>query len=139
MKKLHTKTLNHEKFNIKYHIIFSTKYRRKFLNSLKEDLFETLRKSSNGKLWEIEIMNIDKDKPDHIHLIISSAPSVSVSEIVHQLKQFSTYYMWKKHPELLKKYYWSGKHYFWTRGCYCSSIGDASFKTVEKYILEQGN
>ena len=112
MKKLHTKTLNHEKFNIKYHIIFSTKYRRKFLNSLKEDLFETLRKSSNGKLWEIEIMNIDKDKPDHIHLIISSAPSVSVSEIVHQLKQFSTYYMWKKHPELLKKYYWSGKHYF---------------------------
>lgn len=141
MNNLHTKTLNHSKFKIKYHIIFSTKYRKKFLNKIKNDLFNSFKRAEqmNYDKWNIELMNIDKDKPDHIHFIINATPYISVSEIIHSLKQISTYDMWKINNNYLSNYYWSDKHYLWTRGYFCCSIGDASIETIRNYITNQGN
>jgi putative transposase len=61
-----------------------------------------------------------------------------VDEIVHKLKQNSTYDMWQKHNQYLSKFYWSGKHYLWTRGYFCSSLGDISEKVAKTYIENQG-
>ena len=59
------KTLNHEKFKIRYHIIFSTKYRRKCLNEIKMDLLNSMKRAESlQNKWKIEVMEIDKD---HIH------------------------------------------------------------------------
>ncbi len=85
--------------------------------------------------WKIEIMELDKD---HIHLLIKATPTDTISEIVHLLKQTSTYDMWQKHHDYLSKIYWSGRHYLWTRGYFASSIGDVSEKTLKRYIRNQG-
>lgn len=45
---------------------------------------------------------------------------------------------WREFNEYLSKYYWSGKHYLWTRGYFCCTVGNASEETIKNYILNQG-
>lgn len=56
----------------------------------------------------------------------------------NNLKQFSTYNLWKKHNQYLKQFYWSGKHHLWTRGYFCSTIGEVSEAKIKEYIENQG-
>lgn len=124
---------NHEKYKIRYHLIFSTKYRRKLLNEISNDIksYMKLAESMQDK-WKIEVMEIDKNKCDHIHLMINATPTCQISNIIHKLKQVSTYYAWKNHHDYLMNFYWSGKHYLWTRGYFCTTIGDVSEKNFKK-------
>lgn len=129
-------TLNHEKYRIQYHIIFSTKYRKKCLEPVKDDLLESMKRAESlQNKWNIETMETDKD---HIHFLINASPVCIPADIIHSLKQVSTYDMWEKHGNYMEKYYWSGKHYLWTRGYFISTIGDVSDKTVKNYIEKQG-
>ena len=114
------KTLNHEKFKIRYHIIFSTKYRRKCLNEIRMDLLNSMKRAESlQNKWKIEVMEIDKD---HIHFLISATPTDCIYTIIHSLKQISTYDMWKLHHDWLSKFYWK-QHHLWTRGYFCTTIG----------------
>ena len=132
-------SLKHQKYKIRYHIIFSTKYRKNFLiNQIAEDVKKSMLRASEGQLWSIELQEIDPNKPNHIHLLIKSTPSIAPYEIIHRLKQYSTYDLWKNHHNEMLNYYWSGKHYCWTRGYFCTSIGDACTETIMKYIKNQG-
>ena len=132
-------TLNHEKFKLRYHIIFSIKYRKKLLNPISEDIKLYMKKAEAMQdKWKIEVMEIDSSKSDHIHFLISTNPTCMISDIVHKLKQVSTYYSWKDHNDYLLKYFWNGKHNLWTRGYFCTSIGDVSEKTLKNYIELQG-
>lgn len=127
---------NHEKFKIRYHIIFSTKYRRKCLTGIRDSLLESFKRAESlQNTWKIEIMEIDKD---HIHFLIKATPKDCIYKIIQKLKQISTYDMWKENKEYLKKFYWKKKHLLWTRGYFVSSIGDVSEKTLEEYIRNQG-
>lgn len=130
----------HQKYKIRYHIIFSTKYRKKLLVGLVSDIIKSYmhKVESKQKNWSIEMMEIDQSKPDHIHLLIKSSPSVMPYNIIHDLKQMSTYLMWKEHYGYMCKFYKPKNHYLWTRGYFCSSIGDACTKTILEYIKNQG-
>ena len=46
--------------------------------------------------------------------------------------------MWQKHNYYLSKWYWGGKHYLWTSGYFCSTVGEVSEKTLKEYIENQG-
>lgn len=127
-------SLNHAKYLIKYHLIFSTKYRRNILNPIKDDIKRYMELACT-KDFQIECQEIDSN---HIHLLISSTPNISPSEIVSQLKQKSVYMVWQEHYDYMRKYYWSGKHYLWTRGYFVCSIGDANAETIRNYIENQG-
>lgn len=130
---------NHEKFKMRYHIIFSTKYRKELLFPIMEDVKNSMRRAeAMQNKWSIETMEIDKKNPDHIHLLIKATPTCQISDIIHRLKQISTYDMWQKHHGYLSKFYWSGKHYLWTRGYFCSTIGEVSENTLKNYIEKQG-
>lgn len=85
----------------------------------------------------IEIQEIDPLKPDHWHCLVSSIPTLSPMQIVHVLKQQSTFELWKLYPKYLSTFYWKN-HELWTSGYFCSSIGNANNETVQKYIEEQG-
>ena len=127
---------SHAKTKIRYHIIFSTKYRRKCLTSIHDNVLEVMNKTEQiYKNFHIELMELDKD---HIHFLINIEPTESISNVVHHLKQVSTYYLWKNHHEHLEKFYWSGKHYLWTKGYFCSTIGEVSEEKIKKYIENQG-
>lgn len=131
--------INHQKFKIRYHIIFSTKYRKGFLKGqIADDVKKSMIRASENQLWSIEIQEIDPSKPNHIHLLIRSTPNVLPMEIVKRLKQYSTYDLWQQHHDEMSKIYWSGKHYLWTHGYFITSIGDACTSTIMNYIEKQG-
>ena len=132
---------NHSKYNIKYHLIFSTKYRRKCLTP---DITKIIKKSfldaqlASCRKWEILEVEVDKEKLDHIHLLINSSPVIAPYEIIHDLKQRSTYNVWhSEYFSTMKKFYWK-RHHLWTRGYFCCSIGNCSEETIRKYIETQG-
>ena len=130
---------NHAKFKIAYHLIFSTKYRKRCLAGITESVEQSFRRAEGmQKKWSIKVMEIDRDTYDHIHLLIQAAPSCRVDEIVHRLKQVSTYDIWQKHRLYMLGFYWSGKHHLWTRGYFCSSLGDISEEKAQAYIENQG-
>ena len=127
------KTFNHAKTRILYHIIFSTKYRRNCLNKIENPLYKYLKLSEEN--FKIKEMKVDRN---HIHFMVQSKPSVSVSAIIKRLKQYSTYYVWKNYRDYMKSYYWGNQHYLWTRGYFVCTIGEAGEETIKKYIENQG-
>lgn len=128
------KSFNHAKTKLRYHIIFSTKYRRNCLTQIQEEI-KTYIKMAENENFRVLIMEIDKC---HIHLLLEIKPSESISNVVHRLKQFSTYYAWQNFDNHLKQFYWSRKHYLWTRGYFVSTIGEVSEDKVINYIKNQG-
>lgn len=128
-------TFSHAKTLIRYHIIFSTKYRRKCLNQIHDSVLDAFKKVEAKSDFKILVMELDKD---HIHLLIQFKPHYSIEQVVRRLKQLTTYYIWKDNEQWLKKFYWSGKHILWTHGYFASTVGDVSEKTLKKYIENQG-
>lgn len=129
-------TFSHAKVKLRYHIIFSTKFRRRCLDGVENELKDSLKYVESVSDFKIENIGIDGD---HIHLIVRSRPSMSVSSIVRRLKQITTRQMWKKCNEHLSRFYYErmrGK--LWTNGYFCCTLGDVSSRIVEKYVENQG-
>ena len=126
-------TLNHCKFLLQYHIIWCPKFRFNVLkNGVDESLKDILLKISNRYGYEIKEMEI---MPDHIHIFISTKPTVAPSDVVRTLKSISAIELFKQYPEL-KKFY-SRRGSLWSKGYFASSIGNVSEETVRRYIQEQ--
>lgn len=130
------KSLKNKKYKMRYHLIFSTKYRRKCLEPLRECILDSFEKFTKSH-FNIRVIIAEIDK-DHIHILIDIPPTVSVNDTVKGLKQYSTYYCWKNSEDYLKNFYWSGKHILWTKGYFCSTVGDISEKITYNYIKNQG-
>lgn len=128
------KSINHSKFILTYHIIFTCKYRKKLLNKYGEETKQIMYDISKDYDFDIKEMEIDRD---HIHMMIESVPKISPLQIVRILKQKSTIMLWKYHRTELKKEYWS-ENTFWTDGYFCSTIGEVSTETLKHYIQNQG-
>lgn len=90
-----------------------------------------ISKSSNFIIQTLEADN------DHLHFLIESIPSVSITSIVRKLKQESTVSVWKIFFPFLQKHFWNEKT-FWTDGYFVSSIGQVSEKAIKEYIQNQG-
>ena len=128
------KSKNHSKFILTYHIIFVCKYRKKLLIKYGEDVKQIMYDISKRYDFDIKEMAVDKD---HIHMMISSVPKISLLQIVRVLKQQSTIQMWRRYASELKKQYWK-ENTFWTDGYFCSTIGEVSSETLKHYIQNQG-
>ena len=77
-------SLSHTKWNCKYHIVFAPKYRRKEIyGQLKRDIGEILRKLCKQK--GVEIMEAEAC-PDHIHMLVSIPPYISIAQFMGYLK-----------------------------------------------------
>ena len=88
-------------YNVNYHIVWSTKYRRKVLNSkIEARLKEILIQVSKEKEFMIHEMEVGEC--DHIHLFISAHPKVSISYIVKMSKGISGRLLMKEFPEISK-------------------------------------
>lgn len=126
-------TLNHCKFLLQYHIIWCPKFRFNVLkNGVDESLKEILLKISQRYEYEIKEMEI---MPDHIHIFISTKPTVAPSDVVSTLKSISAIELFKQYPDLKKFYSRCGS--LWSKGYFASSIGNVSEETVRRYIQEQ--
>lgn len=117
-------------FNINYHLIWVTKYRRKLLT---DDIAVETRRLIYAKAMELglEIKELEV-MSDHIHIFVSSPPNLAPHYIVQQLKGCSSRILRGKFP-ILKQRLPS----LWTRSYYCESVGHISEETVKKYIENQ--
>ena len=129
------KTYGHAKMRLRYHLIFSTKFRRKCLNQIHDSVIDAFRQTEARSNFSILTIELDKD---HIHLLIESKPKYSIEQVVSRLKQMTTQYLWKKHGNFLSKYYWKQRNILWTRGYFCATVGYASEETIRRYIENQG-
>ena len=124
-------SLAHTKWLCKYHIIFTPKYRRKIIyNQYRKDLGEILRTLCRYQGVEIIEGHL---MPDHVHMLVSIPPKLSVSAFMGYLKGKSALMMFDRHANLKYKF---GNRHFWSEGYYVSTVG-INDATVKKYIREQ--
>ena len=124
-------SLSHTKWNCKYHIVFAPKYRRQEVyGKIKVDIGQILRKLCEAK--KVEILEAEAC-PDHIHMLVSIPPNISVSQFMGYLKGKSSLMIFDRHANLKYKY---GNRHFWCRGYYVDSVGKNA-KKIEEYIRNQ--
>lgn len=120
-------------FNVNYHIVWSTKYRRKVLNSkIEKRLKEILNTVANNKGFEIA--EIEVGEQDHVHVFVSAIPKISISYIAKMLKGISGRLLLKEFPEIEQKL-WNGE--LWNPSYYVETIGCVSEEAIRKYIQNQ--
>ncbi|WP_254005654.1 IS200/IS605 family transposase [Enterococcus faecalis] len=125
------KSLAHTRWNCKYHLVFTLKYRRKVIyGQLRRDIGKILRKLCEMK--EVEIIEAHA-MPDHIHMLVRIPPKLSVSGFMGFLKGRSAVIIHERHANLKYNY---GNRSFWSKGYYVSTVG-LNQKTIAKYIREQ--
>ena len=124
--------LSHVVYKCDYHIVWVPKYRYRILTGeIKELLNKDIRSLCEWKGCEIGEMNIQED---HIHLVVSVPPKVSVSELMGVLKGKLAIKLFKSYPVLKKKPYW-GNH-FWARGYFVCTVG-IDEEMIKRYVKYQ--
>lgn len=102
-----TFSLAHTTWKCQYHIVFTPKYHRKIIEAYA--------------------------MPDHIHMLVSIPPNVTVSGFMGYLKGKSTMMIFERYAKIKYKY---GSRHFWSRGYYVSTVGHNK-QAVQKYIQNQ--
>ena len=125
------KTLNHSKWECKYHVVFIPKYRRKSLyKELRGDLGQVFRELARRKGCEIEEGHV---MPDHIHMMISILPKYAVSQVIGYIKGKSAIHIARTYQN--RKRNFVGEN-FWARGYSVSTVGRDE-DVVREYIRNQ--
>ena len=123
-------SLSHTKWHCKYHIVFTPKYRRKVIyNQYRSSLGEIFHRLCSYKGVEIIEGHL---MPDHVHMLVSIPPRISVSSFMGYLKGKSALMMFDKHANLKYKF---GNRHFWAEGYYMSTVG-LNEATIKKYIQD---
>ena len=121
----------HSSYRCEYHIVFAPKYRRKVIyNQIKADGGAILRKLCNQ--MKVEIIEAEAC-PDHIHMLVSIPPYMSVAQFVGTLKSKSALMIFDRHANMKYKY---GNRHFWARGYFVDTVGKNE-RIIQEYIRDQ--
>ena len=121
-------------FNIKLHIVFVTKYRRKILTP---EVLDYLRQAFSDCLtaWNCSLVEFGGES-DHVHLLIDIHPALDISVLINNLKTASARRTRNRFTEHIAKFY--SKPLFWHRAYFVGSVGSATLETVRAYVDAQG-
>ena len=132
MSKSKYRKLSHVVYKCDYHIVWTPKYRYRVLFGEVKSLVEKdMRILCEWKGVEIQELNV---QVDHIHLVCSIPPKVSVSELLGTLKGKLAIKLFKSYPNLKQKPYW-GNH-FWSRGYFVTTVG-VDEEIIKRYVKYQ--
>ena len=124
-------SLEHTRWRCQYHVVFAPKYRRLAIyGQIRQDIGLILRKLCEQK--GIEIIEAEAC-PDHIHMLLSIPPKISVSYAIGYLKGKSSLMIFDRHANLKYKY---GNRNFWARGYYVDTVG-RNKEAIKRYIQNQ--
>ena len=125
------RSLAHTKWNCKYHVVFAPKYRRKvFYEEKRLEIGAILRELCRWK--GVEIIEAEVC-PEHIHMLLSIPPKISVSGFMGFLKGKSSLMIYQRWGNMKFKY---RNRQFWCRGYYVDTVGKNT-KAIEEYIATQ--
>lgn len=126
------KKLSHVIYKCDYHIVWVPKYRYRILTGeikgLMEEDIKMLCEWLKCKVTELSV------QPDHVHLLVSVPPRISISKLMGTLKGKTAIKLFKSYPILKKKPYW-GNH-FWGRGYFVSTVG-LDEEMIKRYVKYQ--
>lgn len=123
-------------YNLNYHLIWGTKYRNKVLTGHVEEVFKRLVNEIADQ-YGFKIAHLEIGKDDHVHLLVSAPPKLSVTNIVRWLKGITAFQLFRQCPEL-QTHYWKQKNrHLWSPSYYVESIGTVNEQAVAKYIDDQ--
>ena len=121
----------HTTWRCQYHLVFAPKFRRKAIyGELRADIGKILRKLCAEK--KVEIIEAEACI-DHVHMLVSMPPHLSVSQFMGFLKGKSTLMIFDRHANLKYKY---GSRHFWCRGYFVDTVGKNK-RVIEEYIRNQ--
>ena len=126
------KKLSHVVYKCDYHIVWVPKYRFRILTGQIKELVERdIKMLCEWKGSEVIELNV---QVDHVHLVVSIPPKVSVSQLMGILKGKLAIKLFKGYPTLKEKPYW-GNH-FWARGYFVSTVG-IDEEVIKRYVKYQ--
>ena len=128
------KKQSHCVYRCEYHLVVTTKYRRKIFNSGVFAYFETKLQEVRKRYPEIEFLEVNHDE-DHVHLLLSIPPKMSAGSVVRIIKANTSRGVKKKFP-FLKDVYW-GTDGIWSDGYFVSTVG-IDERIIKRYIQQQG-
>lgn len=124
-------SLAHSKWRCQYHVVFAPKFRRQVIyGKIKEDIGRIMRKLCEYK--GVEIIQAEAC-PNHIHMLLSIPPKISISSFMGYLKGKSSVMIFEKYANMRYKY---GNRSFWCRGYYVDTVGKNE-KAIKEYIANQ--
>ena len=122
----------HSVFDLKYHLVWVTKYRKDVLRGeVALRLRELIRQSCASQ--EVYVLSGHVGE-DHVHLLVSVPPSLCFSELVQRLKGRSSRKLLQEYG-MLRKRFW-GRH-LWARGYFAVSSGNVTDQVIKDYIEAQ--
>ena len=123
---------SHSIYDLKYHIIWCTKYRYRVLGGeVAERVRVLIREICAANYVDIISGSISAD---HVHILVSVPPSISISKIVQYIKGKSSRKILMEFEHLRKRYW--GQH-IWARGYFAVSVGNLNERQVQEYIENQ--
>lgn len=124
-------SLQHSRWDCKYHVVWIPKYRRKVLyGQLRQHLGEVLHELARRKESRIHEGHL---REDHVHMLIAIPPKYAVAQVIGFLKGKSAIHVARVYGGRKQNY--TGQH-FWARGYYVSTVGKDE-EAVRQYILDQ--
>ena len=124
-------SLNHTRWECKYHIVFIPKYRRKALfGQVRRELTEVFHRLARQRESLIEEGHM---MPDHVHMMISIPPKYAVSQVVGYIKGKSAIHIARRYLGRKRNYV---GYSFWARGYFASTVGRDE-QVIREYIRHQ--
>jgi putative transposase len=116
----------HAVFDLKYHVIWRTKYRYKILRGrVAERARDLIRQICEAR----EVVTVrGAVSPDRIHLLLSARPALSPAKLAQYIRGRSSRHLQAKFLELRKRYW--GRH-MWARGYFCATVGPVDEATIK--------
>ena len=124
----------HSVYSLQFHLVLVTKYRKKVLvGKLAQRLKEIVEEVAEH--FKVKIIEQETDK-DHIHILFSGKPTLTLSKFVNSLKSVTSRKLRKEFPDVMKKELWGGK--FWSQSYFIASVGQVRLEDVKRYVQSQG-
>lgn len=120
-------------YQLKYHLVLVTKYRRKCFTKPILDRLQVLCEEQSQK-WGIELVEFGGES-DHVHLLLDMHPNIMPSKFINSLKTVTSRLLRKEYLAHFKKFYW--KPVLWTRAYCLISAGGAPISILKQYIQDQ--
>ena len=133
MRKQALKTLYHCVYNLNYHLVLVTKYRRKCITRPILQRLEAILEGLCQK-WDCELMEFN-GASDHVHLLVALNPKVQPSIFANNLKTVSSRLLRKEFAQQLAKVY--SNPVFWSRSYCILTCGGAPLSVIKQYIEQQ--
>jgi len=124
---------SHTVYDLKYHLVWVTKYRKPVLRGeIAERVRDLIREICKAR--EVEIIK-GHVSIDHVHVFLSVPPHLSVSQLTQSLKGKTSRKMMMEYKTLSRAFW--GRH-IWARGYFAASSGNVTDEVIMKYIEQQG-